>query len=191
MYGRKDDIVTFLTGNAGKTTPLTSSFSPATFVSRSSCSHKSHNHMKNSRSLIIITALCIAFWSIVAWSCHGAPGGTPSPPGDRGGQKKIWRPRGSDLQPAKKIALCLIQDPDQAKPILGIVQCARALSMFGNAHSVHQWGKFSPRIRSFMWILRRCCEAKEYLAVKKPRNQRHNRLLNTNWLVVHTQKSTG
>jgi hypothetical protein len=139
--------------------------------------------MKHPRYLVVMILLCLMFWSAVAWSCHGAPGGTPSPRLRCSGQKEIWRPRGSDLQPAKKTALCLIQDQHQAKLIPRIVQCARARDGFGNRNTSSQWVNYSPVIRSIVWTVRSCGCAKEYLAIKKPRNQRHNRLLNTNRLV--------
>jgi hypothetical protein len=167
MYGRKDDKLPVLT----KTTPL--DFLPNSRYLRI---------MRNPRYLVIATMLCLIFW-ITAWSCHGAPGGTPSPPPGGAGQTEKPEPRGSDLLPTKKTALCLIQDLDQAKLIPGISAFSTLQPWFGNACSLGEWGNCSPRKRSLDRTASMSCEAKEYLSTQNTTNSSATLLQEANWLV--------
>jgi hypothetical protein len=119
--------------------------------------------------LLIAFLLCIAFWTAVVCSCHGAPGGTPSPRLRFSGQKEIWRPRGLDPAAKKIQALCLNQDPHAAKLILKIMPCVRAHDGLVNSCEDFERGKFSPIIRSISWTASMSCEAKYYLVINKNR----------------------
>lgn len=140
--------------------------------------------MKHPRYMLLAGLLCFAFWWIVAWSCTGAPGGAPLPQEAATGQTEFCGPRASTFCKPFLSALCLIQDPvgDKLYP----QTCAFSVqhAWFGNADRSSLRGNYSPVIRSSTRTVVRCDAAKYNLVGVLPHTNAHNRLLNTNWLVV-------
>lgn len=149
--------------------------------------------MKHPRVFLLMVIICLAFWCAVAWSCHGAPGGTPSPQAPAQGQTEIRDPRGPLSVDRFFQALCLNQDPPGAKLILQTSVFNALQPGIGKAHAISARGNCSPGIRSITETVRSCGDAKEYLVGVLPHTRAHNELLNTNWLVeirIITQSTT-
>lgn len=127
---------------------------------------------------LFILFLCCLFW-ITVWRCSAAPGGSPLPQARAGGQTEFCDPRASLSVDQFFQALCLIQDPTDAKLILRSARNSALQPLFGNVCAIFAWGNsLGNRSES-----RTVAMPKNICQHKIRPKQRHNRLLNTNWLV--------
>lgn len=122
---------------------------------------------RNPRYLLAAGMLCFAFWWLIAWSCSGAPGGSPLPQASAGGQMEFCDPRASLSADRFFQALCLIQDHAGSKLILRSTAYNTLQPAFGNASLITRCGNCSPDIRSINRTDQYTQHAKYYLETAK------------------------